>query len=403
MQSSEHQPQQDKQIRSRHRSRVVAMASAAAIVVVGLGAFALVPQVSGPGISTPAQPAVRYVSDEHATPPPRMLEAGAPFSFADLVERVSPAVVTVTAETEETGDQDAVNSPDNLPEPFRNFFNQFGQQPGQPQAPHKALSMGSGFIIDKSGIIVTNNHVIDGAKKITVKLPDGRSFEAKLIGTDASTDVAVLRVKSDKALPSVEFGDDRQLRVGDWVIAVGNPFGLSNTVTAGIVSSLGRDLPGSGPYDDFIQIDAPINRGNSGGPTFDLRGQVVRHELDDLLAVRRQRRHRFRHSLVGDPRRGGAARGAWPRRARLARRADPEPHAGDRGLARHQPAEGRDCRRRGGGRAGRESRLPAGRHRSRDQRQGRRGLAGPYAARGNQFPQEARRPSPSTGKVRRRR
>jgi serine protease Do len=272
---SEHQPNKDNRLQASRHSKLVAMGTAAAIVVIGLGAFALVPQVDKPGVATPAQPAVRYVSDERGAPPPRMLEAGAPFSFADLVERVSPAVVTVTAETEETGDQDALNAPENLPEPFRNFFNQFGQQPGQPQVPHKALSMGSGFIIDKAGFIVTNNHVIDGAKKITVKLPDGRSFDAKLIGTDASTDVAVLKVKSDKPLPSVEFGDDRQLRVGDWVIAVGNPFGLSNTVTAGIVSSLGRDLPGSGPYNDFIQIDAPINRGNSGGPTFDLRGQVV--------------------------------------------------------------------------------------------------------------------------------
>jgi serine protease Do len=274
---SEHQPNKDKQLQSSYRSRVIAMGSAAAIVVIGLGAFALVPQIARPGIATPAQPAVRYIADERVAQTPRMLEAGAPFSFADLVERVSPAVVTVTAETEETGDQDALNSPENLPEPFRDFFNQFGQQ-GQGkqfQVPHKALSMGSGFIIDKGGFIVTNNHVIDGAKKITVKLPDGRSFDAKLIGSDASTDVAVLKVKSDKPLPSVEFGDDRQLRVGDWVIAVGNPFGLSNTVTAGIVSSLGRDLPGSGPYNDFIQIDAPINRGNSGGPTFDLRGQVV--------------------------------------------------------------------------------------------------------------------------------
>ena len=106
--------------------------------------------------------------------------------------------------------------------------------------------MGSGFIIDKSGCIVTNNHVVEDAKKITVKLPDGREFNAKLIGTDAATDVALLKVKSDKPLPTVEFGDDRQVRVGDWVIAVGNPFGLSNTVTAGIVSSIGRDV-GNGP------------------------------------------------------------------------------------------------------------------------------------------------------------
>jgi serine protease Do len=136
--------------------------------------------------------------------------------------------------------------------------------------------MGSGFIIDKSGLIVTNNHVVDGATKIKVKLPDGRSFDAKLIGTDAATDVALLKITSDKPLPIVEFGNDRSMRVGDWVVAVGNPFGLSNTVTAGIVSSIGRDIGNAEqPYTDFIQIDAPINRGNSGGPTFDLRGQVI--------------------------------------------------------------------------------------------------------------------------------
>ncbi len=116
--------------------------------------------------------------------------------------------------------------------------------------------------------------MVDNGKKITVKLPDGRSFDAKLIGTDPATDIALLKIKSDKPLPTVEFGDDRQLRVGDWVVAVGNPFGLSNSVTAGIVSSIGRDI-GAGNYNDFIQIDAPINRGNSGGPTFDLRGQVI--------------------------------------------------------------------------------------------------------------------------------
>jgi serine protease Do len=258
------------------RARVLAMSAAATIVVVGLGAFALLPNAGVPAKhanSGQKPPHVVQVVDKRAQPP-HMLEAGAPFSFADLVERVSPAVVTVTAETTETDQQALLNSPENLPEPFRDFFNQFGQG-RQLQVPRKATSTGSGFIIDRSGFIVTNNHVIDGAKKIEVKLPDGRTFEAKLLGTDSSTDVALLKVKTDKPLPTVEFGDDRQLRVGDWVIAVGNPFGLSNTVTAGIVSSLSRDVPGSGPYNDFIQIDAPINRGNSGGPTFDLRGQVV--------------------------------------------------------------------------------------------------------------------------------
>ncbi|HTO42430.1 MAG TPA: DegQ family serine endoprotease [Rhizomicrobium sp.] len=203
--------------------------------------------------------------------PPRMLENGAPFSFADLVERVSPAVVSVTVESKATPTPAMGEIPDNIPEPFRQFFRNFG---GPNAAPQKSIGVGSGFIVDKSGYIVTNNHVVSESSKISVKLPDGRQFEAKLIGADTATDVALLKVKSDKPLPTVEFGDDRRLRVGDWVVAVGNPFGLSNSVTAGIVSSIGRDV-GNGPYTDFIQIDAPINRGNSGGPTFDLRGEVV--------------------------------------------------------------------------------------------------------------------------------
>ena len=157
---------------------------------------------------------------------------------ADLVERVGPAVVSVTAEATQTV-SNQVDLPDNLPDPFRDLFKQFNQNRPLVQ---KAMSMGSGFIIDKSGLIVTNNHVIDGARKIKVKLPDGRSFDAKLVGSDAATDVAVLKIKSVKPLPTVEFGNDRQLRVGDWVVAVGNPFGLSNTVTAGIVSARNVDL-----------------------------------------------------------------------------------------------------------------------------------------------------------------
>jgi serine protease Do len=254
----------------KKHTKLTALGGAATLVIVGLGAFALVPHGPSDG-PEPVKMVNAQQIDTHASPP-RMLESGAPFSFADLVERVSPAVVTITAiEQESAADQQA--QLDNLPAPFRDLFNQYNQGRQAPQ-PRKAVSMGSGFIIEKDGIVVTNNHVIDGAKKITVKLPDGRSFDAKLIGADSATDVAVLKVKSDKALPTVEFGDDRQLRVGDWVVAVGNPFGLSNSVTAGIVSSIGRDI-GSGPYTDFIQIDAPINRGNSGGPTFDLRGQVI--------------------------------------------------------------------------------------------------------------------------------
>ena len=252
------------------RSRLLAMSSAAAIVVVGLGAFALLPPVRATQTAT-HNPVQIAANDSRSTP--RMLENSSPFSFADLVERVSPAVVTITSETMTTAsDEEGDSSPENLPEPFRDLFNQFNK--AQPQAPHKEISAGSGFIISKDGLIVTNNHVIDASKKITVKLPDKRSFTATLVGTDPATDIALLRIKSDKPLPTVEFGDDRALRVGDWVVAVGNPFGLSNSVTAGIVSSIGRDI-GGGAYNDFIQIDAPINRGNSGGPTFDLRGQVI--------------------------------------------------------------------------------------------------------------------------------
>jgi serine protease Do len=184
--------------------------------------------------------------------PPRMLENGAPFSFADLVERVSPAVVTINVEEE----VQAQNQFQNLPPQLRQFFDPGQQGQAQPQT-RRATSMGSGFIISKDGLVVTNNHVVEGGKKINVKLPDGRTFVGTVVGNDALTDVALIRIKSDKPLPTVDFGDDRQLRVGDWVVAVGNPFGLSNTVTAGIVSSIGRAI------------------GNSGGPTFDLRGQVI--------------------------------------------------------------------------------------------------------------------------------
>ena len=253
---------------SSRQRRIIAMTSAAGIVVVGLGAFALLPPVQH--IQTAGTPTMLAANSD--TRPPRMLDNSAPFSFADLVERVSPAVVTITSETT-TSESDA---DDQIPAPFRDLFNQFGQRGQQPQQPHKALSAGSGFIIDKAGYVVTNNHVVDASKKITVKLPDGRSFTAKLVGTDPVTDVALLKINSDKPLPTVEFGDDKRLRVGDWVVAVGNPFGLSNSVTAGIVSSLGRNnIDSSQQYTNFIQIDAPINRGNSGGPTFDLHGQVV--------------------------------------------------------------------------------------------------------------------------------
>jgi len=255
----------------RHRQGLM-MGAAAATVVVSMGAFALLPPVRA--IQAAARDNVQLAQNNVARGP-RTQEAAAPYSFADLVERVGPAVVSITADviSTETDEQE-------IPAPFRDFFNQFGQGRGaQPAQPRKGIQAGSGFIIDKSGYIVTNNHVIDHFTKITVTLPDKRKFTAKLIGTDSATDVALLKIEASGSLPVVEFGNDRNLRVGDWVVAVGNPFGLSNSVTAGIVSSLGRDLGrqggGNTQYNDFIQIDAPINQGNSGGPTFDLRGQVV--------------------------------------------------------------------------------------------------------------------------------
>jgi serine protease Do len=163
---------------------------------------------------------------------------------------------------------------------FRDFMerNHRGQTPGQhpeDQEPaRKMQSLGSGYLIDPSGVVVTNNHVIDGADEITVRLQDGTELKAKLIGKDERTDIAVLQVHADHPLPYLPFGDSDKERVGDWVLAIGNPFGLGGTVTAGIVSARGRDIQ-QGPYDNFIQTDAPINRGNSGGPLFNMDGEVI--------------------------------------------------------------------------------------------------------------------------------
>ena len=165
-------PQSTNSALRRTRARLLAMGSAAAILVVGLGAFALIPQTHPTKIADTAKPIQLAANDTRATP--RMLENSSPFSFADLVERVSPAVVTITSETMTT-DNDSDDAQENIPAPFRDLFNQFNKN--QPQRPHKAISAGSGFIIDKTGLIVTNNHVVDNGKKITVKLPDGRSFE----------------------------------------------------------------------------------------------------------------------------------------------------------------------------------------------------------------------------------
>ena len=194
----------------------------------------------------------------------------APDSFADLAEKLSPSVVNISTTT--IVEQKSRDMPSFPPgSPFEDFFKQF-DKPGNKK--RRAQSLGSGFIIDKTGYVITNNHVIDNAEKIMVILYDDTSFEATVVGKDPKTDVALLKIDPKKTkLKAVKFGDSNKLRVGDWVMAIGNPFGFGGTVTAGIVSARGRNLSGS--YDDYIQTDASINRGNSGGPLFDMMGNVV--------------------------------------------------------------------------------------------------------------------------------
>ena len=195
-----------------------------------------------------------------------------PASFADIVERVKGAVVAIKVKAIESspeGEDMPELSPD---DPLYYFFKRFGEGPGRTQK-HVTQSQGSGFIISSDGYVVTNNHVVEHASEVEVALDSGKTLPAKIIGTDKRTDLALLKISDGGNLPYVEWSNTAP-RIGDWVIAVGNPFGLGGTVTAGIVSARGRDI-GAGPYDDFLQIDAPVNRGNSGGPAFDERGGVI--------------------------------------------------------------------------------------------------------------------------------
>ncbi len=201
--------------------------------------------------------------------------------FAPLVARVKPAVVQISTISTLGGDQDNDQSnalpqqelPD-LQGPFGDMLRRYFGQQGRSGGQMEQRALGSGFIIDPAGFIVTNNHVVDGAHAVSVTLTDGRKYRAKVVGRDSKTDLALVKIDAGHALPYVSFGDSDNEHEGDWVIAVGNPFGLGGTVTAGIVSGHGRDI-NSGPYDDFLQIDAPINPGNSGGPLFNQSGQVV--------------------------------------------------------------------------------------------------------------------------------
>lgn len=239
---------------ARFRSLRVALAASAAVAL----AFPL-------GSLVPTAPAV-------ARP--------APDSFADLAAKLLPAVVNVSSSADvQVGDNSVVPPVFPPGSPFEQFFKDFmdrhrPQGGAKPQPDRRMQSLGSGFIIDPSGIVVTNNHVIEGADEVTVTLQDNSSYKAKILGRDTSGDIAVLKINAGKPLPALSFGDSSAMRVGDWVLAIGNPFGLGGTVTAGIVSARGRDIH-EGPYDDFIQTDAPINRGNSGGPLFNMDGQVI--------------------------------------------------------------------------------------------------------------------------------
>jgi serine protease Do len=254
----------------------------AAAAAFGLGAtLALTPMVwaENPTAASPAAP-------QTMTSPVALIQQQ---SFAPLVKKVLPAVVNISVTQKGEADQMAdeqdqggpfqgfPNSP--FDEMLRRFFDQ--QNPGGghafPQMPDgqaRRIALGSGFIVDPSGYVVTNNHVVGDAAKVQVILQDKTKYTARIVGRDPKTDLAVLKIKADQPLPYVTFGDSNAAQVGDWVMAVGNPFGLGGTVTTGIISARGRDI-NEGPYDDFLQIDAPINRGNSGGPTFNLNGQVI--------------------------------------------------------------------------------------------------------------------------------
>ena len=222
---------------------LVGLLSTTALAGFGIGAQGFADTQAQPAPIRPAQPAQTLPS------------------FTDLVSRVRPAVVSVTNDLKPQADASAAG----VPTPF-------GMQ--MPQHPQAVEARGSGFIISPDGLIVTNNHVVKDAKSVSVTLNDGTELPAKIIGTDPRTDLALLRVDAGHKLPYVELGNSADVKVGEWVIAMGNPYGLGGTVTAGIVSARGRDI-GEGPYDDFLQIDAPINRGNSGGPLFTQDGRVI--------------------------------------------------------------------------------------------------------------------------------
>lgn len=243
-------------------------------VVAGLGAAVY-------GFSPSTSPADLFSSPAHAQVNNEVRQVERPVGFADIVERVKPSVISVKVNIKEkiasNDDGDDSSSPFQPGSPMERFFRRFGGPDGIPGMKggrgRVVQGQGSGFFISADGYAVTNNHVVDGADKVEVTTDDGKTYTAKVIGTDQRTDLALIKVEGGSNFPFAKLADSKP-RIGDWVLAVGNPFGLGGTVTAGIVSASGRDI-GNGPYDDFIQIDAPVNKGNSGGPAFDTNGEVM--------------------------------------------------------------------------------------------------------------------------------
>src|SRR6201998_2676737 len=253
--------------------KVALMAS----VVAGLG-------VAVYGFTPLTRPANIFTSPAHAQVNNEVRKVAQPVGFADIVERVKPSVISVKVNINEKVAKGDDNGGDDTPfqpgSPMERFFRRFGGPDGLPPGlrggprGHGAVTgQGSGFFISADGYAVTNNHVVDGADKVEVTTDDGKTYSAKVIGTDARTDVALIKVEGGSNFPFAQLSAG-QPRIGDWVLAGGNPFGLGGTVTAGIVSASGRDI-GNGPYDDFIQIDAPVNKGNSGGPAFNTEGELM--------------------------------------------------------------------------------------------------------------------------------
>ena len=248
-----------------------------ASVVAGLGAATY-------GFSPTHNPADLFSTPAHAQVNNEVKKVQQPVGFADIVERVKPSVISVKVNIREKVAKDDSGNNDDSPfqpgSPMERFFRRFGGPDGLPpglrggpRGGGVVTGQGSGFFISADGYAVTNNHVVDGADKVEVTTDDGKTFSAKVIGTDPRTDLALIKVEGGSNFQFAKLSDTKP-RIGDWVLAVGNPFGLGGTVTAGIVSASGRDI-GNGPYDDFIQIDAPVNKGNSGGPAFDVSGEVM--------------------------------------------------------------------------------------------------------------------------------